>query len=154
MSHFQVSSLAKPVSYALITMPIYTREQQDAMQTAYDPWRTLQYQLEQGAKDADVVIPRSWFAIVHRGYTTPPSPTTTPQETLQDLFHTFNQARLPDQYRGPSLSVGHFVWLSGGEDASSHQGSFWLCTASSWKMYTGWGMDLSAIRDCTDLSHQ
>jgi hypothetical protein len=138
----------KQRAYALVVIPFYTEEQRAAMQISHDPWRNLQREIENKGND-NVCVPRDWFAIVHRGQVTDSSV----EESLRQLFHSFNQEELPELYRGPSLSTGHFVWLAD-EDNDDKTGTFWLCTWNGWQAWTGWGNTLALLRDCTHDSHQ
>jgi len=135
-----MSDSAKTIAFALVVMPFYTEDQKTARAKLVGPWFDIQHKIEKGEQ---VSAPQDWFAVVHRGQVE----AGAEQTVLEKLFHTFNQEELPESYRGPSLSTGHFVWL----DVDG--GSYWLCTSMGWHRWTHWGEEL-LTRDCTELSHK
>jgi hypothetical protein len=128
-------------------------------------------------------VPIEWFAVTHRGTLVVPEtsetekttkiqidperngkngfpdmpqdllPTVSENSILNTLFRMFNEENMPDGFRGPSLSVGHFVWIQDTPE-NTNAGTYWVCYPVGFLRWTHWNTNRLPERDETALAHQ
>jgi hypothetical protein len=133
--------------------------------------------------DGSGYAPIEWFAVTHRGTLVVPTASDTEKTTkiqidpecngqngfpdmphdllptvsecniLDTLFRLFNKEDMPEGFQGPSLSVGHFVWLQGTPE-NTNEGTYWVCYLSGFLRWTHWNTNRLPERDETALAHR